>query len=321
MSVRSLWGWEQAAAQEPVGLGRPPHSPAARAHAQDEVAIASGLLGHTAGRWTLAAVVAMPRRLLEPALRAVKASHRAHVRQKRAAHRVHAVVHATGALVAQDSTYTGSSGRRKVCAEVRHDRATLASRASGTGRPVTAEEVSTMLWTWAATDQLPLVWSTDNGAAYRAKEVEQRCLDLQVIHLRSRRHTPQDNAGVERSIGEGKAEAGLGRGVMLHDAAEGVASLAAAFTRLNARPRATRGGLSANELTALLPTWEAFVSRAEFFNAARGAIQRAVPEGINARARRHAEREAIVQTLEGFGLLSRMRGGRPFRAVKPEMIS
>ena len=39
------------------------------------------------------------------------------------------------------------------------------------------------------------------------------------------------------------------------------------------------------------------------------------------RERRALVREAILTSLEEFGLITRTRGGQPFGAVKPEVIS
>jgi hypothetical protein len=140
-------------------------------------------------------------------------------------------------------------------------------------------------------------------------------------HLGNRTHTPQDNAATERGIGEAKPEAELGRGVALGTPQEGVAALQAACGRLNARPRPSRGDLSADELTRVLPSWETRVARSEFYGAAQAAIQRAVREGMTKRQRRQAEREAVFETLEHFGLMSRVRGGEALQAFRPEMIS
>ncbi len=321
MSVRSLRNWEEAAGRAAVRLGRPPHAPAARAAAEEEVAEASRALGHTAGRRVLEAVVAMPRRLLEPALKMAKAFQRAHQRAVRGAARIRRVVHTRETIVGEDGAHLGSTGGRGVWSEVYRDWATLALQTAGTGGPVTEHAAIEGLETLQANGRLPLVWATDNGPGYRPDGVGAWLVAHEVVHLRNRCHTPQDNAATERAVGEAKAEAGVGRGTPLASAEEGLARLDAACVRLNGRPRASREGRTAEGLTHALPSWETRVMRSEFFAACQGAIQRATGEGLGARARRTAEREAIFQTLERFGLMSRTRGGRPLTAFKPEMIS
>ena len=321
MSVRTLWNWEHGAGQPDSRSGRPPHSPAAHARAQELVAGASATVGSTTGWRPYESLLALPRRLLEPAVKAVKAAHRAHVRAVRATHRVQRIVRTAGTIVGQDSAHLGVAAEHGVWAEVWRDWATLWLDAGGDGQPATEESVLEGLEVLRREDRLPLVLAMDNGSAYWTPEVEARLAAYEVVHLGNRPHVPQDNAATERGIGEAKPEAGLGRGVLLATAQAGVAMLQAACGLLNARPRPSRGDLSADELTRVLPSWETRVARSVFYRAAQAAIQRAVSEGMTKRQRRQAEREAVFETLEVFGLLSRVRGGEVLQALRPEIVS
>jgi len=60
------------------------------------------------------------------------------------------------------------------------------------------------------------------------------------------------------------------------------------------------------------------VDRDTFHETACYKIARAVQSAGTPRARRLAEREAIYETMEQFGLIRRTRGGVPRRAVKCE---
>ncbi len=77
--------------------------------------------------------------------------------------------------------------------------------------------------------------------------------------------------------------------------------LQAAYTRINRRPRATRGGLSANELEATLPHWRGRVARSRFYKTAKGLIRKETA-GKMGRKARTAERRAIFRALARFGL-------------------
>jgi len=68
------------------------------------------------------------------------------------------------------------------------------------------------------------------------------------------------------------------------------------------------GGRTAAELDKTLPRADDLVCRARFYAAACANIERAVLGAPNARARRLAERGAILDTMENFGLVRRTRG-------------
>lgn len=321
MSVRTLCAWETAAARPEVRPGRPPHAAAVLAEGREEVAQVCAVLGYTVGRRTVEPVVALPRRVVSAALRDLKSAYRAHERRVRAARRTHRIVLAPRVVEGQDSTHVGHVAGRGVWSEVARDWATLETRALGEGTPETARAFLGQLEARAAAGTLPLVLATDNGPAYVTPEVEGWLAAHQVIHLKNRPRTATDNGSTERAVGEAKAEAWLGAGVLLQAPQEGVGRMAEACARLNARPRPSRSGLSSEALTHQLPAWETRVRRAEFYTSCCAAIQCAVPAKASSRQRRQAEREAIFQTLERFGLMKTTRGEGTGGALKPEMIS
>lgn len=81
-----------------------------------------------------------------------------------------------------------------------------------------------------------------------------------------------------------------------------------ALAALQARPRPSRGGLTAAQLDRIRPRAEDLVQRARFYETACAAIEAAVQDIHDARARQRAEREAILCTLERFGLVRGPRG-------------
>jgi transposase InsO family protein len=183
---------------------------------------------------------------------------------------------------------------------------------------------------------LPLVLITDNGPAYRSRELDVYLCAMGVVHLFSLPRTPQHNAPAERGMREIKDTTPLGAGRALEplqvERAEVVfvrggrapgaklipardqgwpLELEEACLALNERVRPSRGGRSAAQLDRILPHWDDQLCRESFHRAALEEIARAVAAAPSKRARRKAEREAIYSTLEAFGLVTRTRGGRP----------
>src|SRR5262249_7542899 len=90
---------------------------------------------------------------------------------------------------------------------------------------------------------------------------------------------------------------------------------------LNQRARPSRGGFTAEQLDRMLPRAEDLVDRARFYETACATIRSAVQDIDNARARQRAEREAVLCTLERFGLVTRTRGRGPATCSKAERLS
>lgn len=252
----------------------------------------------------------VPLRLIHASCRQLKARHRQRLQARRHAHQVRVTVHATHTLWVQDSTHCGRTPQGPVHAEVLKDRGTLACQVLTVGAAATAADVQAALTRLAAAGGLPLVWGTDNGPAYQAAEVEAYLAAHRVIHLRSQLHTPQDNGAAERGIGELKAEAQLGPGTHLTTPLEAAARLQAACGRLTrARRRGSQGYATSVELATRRPCGYVLVSRAEFYAQTTAAMKAAVHDRMTARARRRAEREAVFESLERVGLVTRTRGG------------
>jgi len=265
-------------------------------------------LGYKTGKDTAKALLKdLPMRVISALLRVLKAEHEAELAQRIKKGRVHVKVLAQGTLLAQDSTHVGSYRGRKAWAEVAKDAATLQAEAFGDGKPITSDGVIEHLEFLKASGQLPLVLATDNGPAYKSTKLADWLAKHQVIHLLSRPRTPTDNGRAERGIGEGKALAGLGKGVQLQTKALGAIILNQALQRLNQHwPRRSKGGLTAAQLRQTLPHWRCMTSRNKFYRAACSAIK--AVKADNKRVQRREIREAIFRTLESFGLILRTKG-------------
>lgn len=289
----------------PARQGRPPHGAVLRGRTL--LAVARVLRAHRYGvgwRTVAAALPTAPSGLLKAFVPALKRRHRARVARQRARHRVTLVVERPGVLVTEDGFQAAGTRRAPVIAELLRDAATAGYAGGSVGSPTRDADVIALLLRLEEAGRLPLAWGTDNGV-YRSVAVQAHLAARQVIWFPSRRHTPQDNGAMERGIREVRAAAGDLEGLGPQAIA---ARLAETTARLNARcPRGSRGGLTADELTAWLPPCEADV-RPRFFAAATAAITQAVA-AVPPRQARAAWRGAVMQTFEGFGLARRVRGG------------
>ncbi len=164
---------------------------------------------------------------------------------------------------------------------------------------------------------LPLVWQTDNGGCYVAEEVQAYLQGKKVVHLRSLPRTPEHNAYAESGIGELKAASRLGRGVVLASVEGAAEHLGRVSRRLDAhRLRASRGWKTSDQLDACMKAGYN-VDRDRFYARIQECKARAVQGACSTRKARQAEREAVYAVLEEFGLVSRLRGGRPISVLKP----
>jgi hypothetical protein len=159
----------------------------------------------------------------------------------------------------------------------------------------------------------PFVAATDNGSPYTSKELEAYLAERCVIHLRNLPHTPEHNARAESAIGESKEVTDLGKGVSVSVLGAAM-QLGTSIPRLNGcRLRRSLRWKTAKEVDEELPSGYDVVTREEIYEAACKAARNAVANEPNGRARRRKEREAILATLESYGLIERTRGGVPLR--------
>jgi len=253
----------------------------------------------------------IPRARVRRVLHELKAERR----RRRARHtreaRVHVTVLARDVMWAMDATHLGRlpSGEA-VQAEVIRDVAPGRTIGLSVGPAACAGDVICLLNdTMGRRDGAPLVLVTDNGPAYRSKELDRWCRDRSVAHLFSLPRTPQHNAWAEHGIGELKRDAQLERIVI--DVGAVYERLERSRERLDGcRLHRTRGWKTAAEADASTPSWRSLVSREALYGAVTCAVREAVLDYSGSRARRRAVREAILGTLERFSVIQRTRGAR-----------
>ncbi len=72
--------------------------------------------------------------------------------------------------------------------------------------------------------------------------------------------------------------------------------------------RQSRGGKTPQDFHDALHTWYPALSREDFYAAARSAVEHAAKSHSDPCEPRNAERAAIIETMESFGILRRTRG-------------
>lgn len=321
VSERTLLNWESGAGKAMNPLGRPAASPQKRFRASLKVARQMRRQGLGAGWRPILKTLGpeVPTRLVQESVSRLKKRHRLKFCRKMSASRVKVQVLSPDVIWVQDATHVGRLQGKAVQAEVIKDRGTLEYVEVAVGRPADAQEVLWMLEKKRQEGGLPLVWATDNGSVYRDERVTEYLRREKVVHLLSRTHTPQDNAAAEKGIRELKAEAGLGKGVNLSGLEDAFEKLAYSKWILDTqRLRGSKGYRTAKQLKGLLPSWDSVVQREAFYAQACQRMEKAVEGGGTARRKRQAERQAVYETLEEFGLVERTRGGKPLKLEPKE---
>ena len=330
MSVtrRSLRNWKRDADDVPGEPrrrpGRPRRSEDERARGMCLVSEMLGRLGMGAGEGTVYRELGgrIPMRLVRECLAKLKAEHRARTRRAREAARTSVRALARGAIWSVDGTHLGrDDAGTAVMGEVVRDVASTKTLGVSIGPPPTSAEVVVLVQRVVEeVGEIPLVLSIDNGGENQG-ELDAWCKAHGVVRLRNLPRTPQHNPWVEHGNAELKAETGLGKGVSISDVREVAHDVVLALHRIDgARPRRTRDWMTARDAYATLPSAEAQVDRDRFVEAVRCAVDEAVQDCRTARQKRLAERQAILTTMECFGLIKRTRGRDPEGAAIAEDV-
>ena len=344
VNVRTLRKWRGQADRCTV-MGRPRHAQSTWRAAVVPVARAWRSQGRTAGRPRVEERldqlgIAVPPTITRALLRELKIRDRSARARRQAEERRGLRVAVRDALWSLDATHLGRDEHGKVEALQVRDVATTASIDPAVVGPAKGEDVLALLKRAKLTrGVLPHVLAMDNGPAGKNQRVCSYLASEGVVVLWNVPHTPEHNPWVESLHGELKAELEA-RGELPEmgaDPSQGPRSLAEAggsatksrlrrcvqrVTRLlNERVRTSRGGFTATQLDSLLGRAEDLVSRDRFYEAACAAQKDAVLATDNARARRRAEREAVLCTLEQMGLVTRTRGTRPAACSKTARLS
>lgn len=310
---RTLRNWrERAKMGSSPRLGRPAYSADLRRRASWQVARELRRQGQPGWRPVLEALRGqVPTRLVQELVRELKARRRKRERNRARRLRKTSTILVANAVWAQDGTHLGRAESRPIEAQVIRDRASRKTIAWSAGPPASHREVIALMELSKRDRGLPLVWMTDNGSNYTEQNVAAYLRANQVVHLRSLPRTPQHNAGVEIAMREHKGMSGLGRGTN-HKSVESVIAPWLRSTRVlnQNRLRARLGFKTADQIDDRTDVHYNESIRARFYKSCCESIQAARLSTDSDRARRSAEREAILVTMEKFGLMKRQRDGQ-----------
>ena len=344
LKVRTLRKWRDQADRCPV-MGRPRLDRETWRAAVGPVARAWRSQGRSSGLPRVQELleqqgIEIPTTIARELLRRLKARWRSVQARRRAELRQHVVVHGRDVVWSEDATHLGRDEHGKVEALAVKDVGTTTAIEQSVGGPARSEDVLALLQrAKLVRGRLPLVLGMDNGPANKNELVLTWLAEERVIVLWNVPHTPEHNAPIESFFGELKIELDASGALWMGiaDPSQGPRSLSEAGARakivqlegsvqrvvrvLNQRVRPSRGGFTSAQLDRMMPRAEDLVNRACFYETACAAIRSAALGIDDARARRRAEREAILCTLEQFGLVTRTRGRRPASCSRAERLS
>ena len=325
MSPRTLRNW-RCVADTPVErkVGRPPRCALSWlkvAHDVQKALAACGKVGwRTVHAWLcgLHSTDAVQR-----ALAWLKARTRRKAQAFRAEHALHIAVLAAGTVWSVDGTHLGRDvGGQVVEGQNLKDNGSRLLLVADLGPAVTGQDVVDLLEAARrAMGGLPVALITDNGPPYVSKTLTDYLKRHHIVHILNLPYTPQHNGACEQIHGELKAEAGLGKGVVIESLQDAAQSVAAAQQRLNHRPRAVLGGVSATEQHRSTAKSYSAATREDLYVSCHCAMEKAESGPGTARERRLAARRAALATLESYGIITITRGSDDCHAVKPEEVS
>lgn len=316
VSRQTLWSWKRAAVTPPRAMGRPRHevssvracSCAVRRVMRME---ADGAMGGERA-WRMLGE-RYPLRLVRICVKTWKARDGVRARRRVMSNRVSVQVDVRDAAWTIDGTQVGRDGAgKKQALELGRELRSLGYLPAEVGGPQCGSDVIAVLEAGRrARGCLPLVVITDNGPENVNAEVAAYFRRHRIVHMRSAPHVPQHNGWAERGVREVKDAMRCAASVVC-TRAELQARANAAIARLNERRlRGSRGWQTSAEITAAEPPAEVLVDRSLFYVAACSAAEEAVRDLENGRAKRMAERSAILQTMERFCLIRLTRGRNP----------
>jgi hypothetical protein len=264
----------------------------------------------------------VPLRLVRDCVAQLKAEHRAATIRAEQERRTSMSVHARNAIWSVDGTHLGRDAHgAPVIGEIVRDVASTETLGSSIGPPPSSKDLAEVVERVViVTGEKPLVIARDGGPENRGA-LEAWCEANDVVLLTNLPRTPQHNPWVEHGNREIKDETGLGKGHRVQSTWTVACRVMAALDRIDGeRPRPTRDWKTAREAYAALPDAEALVGRDGFVHAVHCARTQAVQDCRTPRQERLAEREAVLATLDCFGLITRHRGRAPTRDANAEDV-
>lgn len=213
------------------------------------------------------------------------------------------------AIWSQDGTHLGRKNRKSIESQVIKDRGSKKIIGVLTGPTATGSEIVHGLELLKKERGLPLVWMTDNGAAYCNKEVKEYMEREKIVHVRSLPRTPQHNGSAEVMMRELKTDCLLGKKIVLNCEAEAHASVVSSAIKINKnRRRMSLAFKSSDEIDDEMRMSGKKLDRALFYKEYCEEMKTLV-NVQEMREKRVREREIVMCLLEKHEMIIRKRGG------------
>ncbi len=218
-------------------------------------------------------------------------------------------VKAVNVIWTQDGTHLGRKNRKAIESQVIKDRGSKKIIAALTGSTAKGSEVVQTLDLLKEQRGLPLVWMTDNGAAYCNKEVREYVEREKIIHVRSLPRTPQHNGAAEVMMREVKNDCMLGKKTVLVCEKEAHARLVDSIVKINKnRRRMSLSFKSSDEIDEEMSMNNKKIDRALFYEEYCNGLE-SVVNVRSAREKRMKEREMVMCLLEKHEMILRKTSG------------
>lgn len=209
----------------------------------------------------------------------------------------------------QDGTHLGRKKRKAVESQIIKDRGSKKILGLFTGQTALGSEIVQGLELLKKERGLPLVWMTDNGAAYCNKEVREYVEREKIVHVRSLPRTPQHNGAAEVMMRELKTDSQLGKKTVLDCEKNAHDRLVNSAVRINKnRRRMSLSFKSSNEMDEEMRVNGKKMDRALFYEEYQSEMKTIV-NVQDVREKRMREREIVMCLLEKHEMIIRKRSG------------
>jgi transposase InsO family protein len=209
----------------------------------------------------------------------------------------------------QDGTHLGRKNKKAIESQVIKDRGSKKIIGALTGPTAKGNEIVQTLDLLKKQRGLPLVWMTDNGAAYCNKEVREYVEREKIVHVRSLPRTPQHNGAAEVMMRELKNDCLLGKKSVLACEEDAHARLVSSIVKINKnRKRMSLSFKSSDEMDDEMSVNGRKIDRAVFYEEYCTELKSLVNVG-SVREKRMREREVVMCLLEKHEMILRKRNG------------
>lgn len=248
-------------------------------------------------------------RLIRKYVSAIKDRRRLRKLEEIKKNQVRVEVQSVNVIWTQDGTHLGRRNRKAIESQIIKDRGSKKIIGALTGLTANGAEVVNTLELLKEKRGLPLVWMTDNGAAYCNKEVKEFVEREKIIHVRSLPRTPQHNGAAEVMMREIKTGCMLGKKTVLDCERRAHERLVNSITKINTnRKRQTLSFKSSSEIDDEMSVNGKKIDRAMFYDEYKDDLKKLV-NVTNVREKKMLERELVMCLLEKHEMIKRKRSG------------